>query len=196
MYILASCGFFGDVNMAANIGDRYPDLIQKSVQNAIHGESQVEAAIAALLQRIRHPYLTRRGGWSWPSRAQTMIGEKRLANLRELVDRTLSENIPGDYIETGVWRGGACILIRAILEARGVTERKVFLADSFEGLPRPNPERYPADKRDLFCRAEMFVLMRLGLFLLADLGNDSPPRPIQYRPVFSSRVPSWVPISA
>jgi O-methyltransferase len=148
MYISASCGFFGDVNMAANIGDRYLDLIQKSVQNAIHGESQVEAAIAALLQRIRHPYLTRRGGWSWPSRAQTMIGEKRLANLRELVDRTLSENIPGDYIETGVWRGGACILIRAILEARGVTDRKVFLADSFEGLPRPNPERYPADKRD------------------------------------------------
>jgi Macrocin-O-methyltransferase (TylF) len=148
MYISASCGFFGDVNMAANIGDRYLDLIQKSVQNAIHGESQVEAAIAALLQRIRHPYLTRRGGWSWPSRAQTMIGEKRLANLRELVDRTLSENIPGDYIETGVWRGGACILIRAILETRGVTDRKVFLADSFEGLPRPNPERYPADKRD------------------------------------------------
>ena len=68
MYILASCGFFGDVNMAANIGDRYLDLIQKSVQNAIHGESQVEAAIAALLQRIRHPYLKRRGAWSWPSR--------------------------------------------------------------------------------------------------------------------------------
>ena len=88
-----------------------------------------------------------------------MIGEKRLANLRELVDRTLSENIPGDYIETGVWRGGDCILIRAILEARGVTERKVFLADSFEGLPRPNPERYPADKRDrLFKFHELAVL--------------------------------------
>jgi len=88
-----------------------------------------------------------------------MIGEKRLANLRELVDRTLSENIPGDYIETGVWQGGACILIRAILEARGVTERKVFLADSFEGLPRPNPERYPADKRDrLFKFHELAVL--------------------------------------
>jgi hypothetical protein len=52
MYILPSCGFFGD------------DLIQKSVQNAIHGESQVEAAIAALLQRIRHPYLTRHGDGS------------------------------------------------------------------------------------------------------------------------------------
>jgi hypothetical protein len=43
VYILPSYGFFGDINMAANFGDRYLDLIQKSVQNAIHGESQVEA---------------------------------------------------------------------------------------------------------------------------------------------------------
>ena len=134
--------------MTRAISDRYLDLIQKSLQNAIHGESQLEAAVAALLQRIRHPYLTRHGGRSWPGKAQTMIGETRLANLRGLVDRTLRENIPGDYIETGVWRGSACILIRAILEAREVTDRKVFVADSFEGLPRPNVKRHPADKRD------------------------------------------------
>ena len=50
------------------------------------------------------------------------------ANLAEQV---LVEGVPGDFIETGVWRGGACILLRAVLEAYGVTNRRVFAADSF-----------------------------------------------------------------
>ena len=66
-----------------------------------------------------------------------MIGQRRLRNVRELVERTLSENVPGDYIETGVWRGGACILMRGVLEAHGIRDRRVYCADSFEGLPGP-----------------------------------------------------------
>lgn len=59
----------------------------------------------------------------------------------------LRDEIPGDLIETGVWRGGACILMRAILKANGDTTRRVWLADSFAGLPPPDPDRYPADQR-------------------------------------------------
>ncbi len=40
-------------------------------------------------------------------------------------------------------------MMRAVLKAYGVTDRRVYVADSFEGLPPPNPELYPAD-RDLF----------------------------------------------
>jgi O-methyltransferase len=87
-----------------------------------------------------------------------MLGPARLANLRRLVEATLQDAIPGDYIETGVWRGGACILIRAVLAAHGVADRRVFVADSFEGLPRPNAETYPADRRDkLFRFAELAI---------------------------------------
>ena len=84
-------------------------------------------------------------GKDWPSHAHTMIGLKRLRNLRRLVSRVLEDRIPGDFIETGVWRGGACIYMRALLIAYGVTDRRVWVADSFAGLPPPNPERYPAD---------------------------------------------------
>jgi O-methyltransferase len=84
-------------------------------------------------------------GADWPSHAHTMIGLKRLRNLRRLISRVLEDRIPGDFIETGVWRGGACIYMRALLMAYGVTDRRVWVADSFAGLPPPNPERYPAD---------------------------------------------------
>ena len=87
-------------------------------------------------------------GLDWPAQAHTMVGTARLRNLASLVDRTLSENIPGDYIETGVWRGGSSILMRAILAAREETGRRVYLADSFEGLPPPKPDLYPQDKGD------------------------------------------------
>ena len=56
--------------------------------------------------------------------------------------------VPGDFIETGVWRGGSTILMKAVLKAYGDTTRIVWVADSFEGLPKPNAALYPADVLD------------------------------------------------
>ena len=55
-------------------------------------------------------------GAYWPARAHSMIGRRRLENLRHCAETVLQENVPGDMIETGVWRGGACIFMRAILK--------------------------------------------------------------------------------
>ena len=85
-------------------------------------------------------------GRDWPRTAETMVGGARLANVRHAVETVLEENVPGDPIETGVWRGGVTILMRGILEAWGDTERSVWVADSFEGLPAPNVEDYPDDE--------------------------------------------------
>jgi hypothetical protein len=89
-------------------------------------------------------------GLDWPSVAHTMIGRRRMANLRHLVENVILHRIPGDLIETGVWRGGACIYMRAILKAYDIRDRRVWVADSFKGLPEPDPEQYPADKGDSF----------------------------------------------
>lgn len=86
-------------------------------------------------------------GKVWPARAHSMIGMKRLNNLQFCVESVLQNNVPGDLIETGVWRGGACILMRAILKAYGVNDRKVWVADSFQGLPPPS-DQYEADAGD------------------------------------------------
>lgn len=126
-------------NLFQHVRSRYLDLLEGSIQNSIYGESQLEMTWRRIVQRLRHPYLTRRGAIPWPSKAHSMIGPRRLRNVRELVERTLSENVPGDYIETGVWRGGACILMRGVLEAYGVRDRRVFCADLFKAFHRPTP---------------------------------------------------------
>jgi Macrocin-O-methyltransferase (TylF) len=69
-------------------------------------------------------------------------------NLRALVEHVIARAIPGDFIETGIWRGGACIFMRAILAVYGIGDRVVWCADSFEGLPEPNAAQYPADAGD------------------------------------------------
>ena len=80
--------------------------------------------------------VSRTNGTDWQAGAETMVGLKRLNNIQQCVEQLLADGIEGDFIETGVWRGGSCILMRGILKAYGITDRKVWLADSFAGLPK------------------------------------------------------------
>ena len=59
--------------------------------------------------------------------------------------RALRADVPGDLVETGIWRGGTVALMRAILAVHGDDDRLVWACDSFEGLPEPDLEHYPAD---------------------------------------------------
>jgi len=90
--------------------------------------------------------------------AHTMIGLKRLENLQFCIESAINEKIEGDFIETGVWRGGACIFMRAVLAAYGIDDRRVIVADSFEGLPKPDPRRWPADERDKHYRKKYLAI--------------------------------------
>lgn len=69
--------------------------------------------------------------------SHTMIGMKRLDNIQYCVEKVLDDNVEGDLIETGVWRGGATIFMRGILAAYEVKDRIVWAADSFQGVPPP-----------------------------------------------------------
>jgi len=85
-------------------------------------------------------------GRDLPVVAHTMIGKKRLDNIQYCVEKVISDNVPGDLIETGVWRGGATIFMRSILKVYGIKDRIVWVADSFQGLPAPNLQKYPLDQ--------------------------------------------------
>lgn len=78
-----------------------------------------------------------------------MIGLQRLDNIQFCIEDVLKQGVAGDVIETGVWRGGAVIFMRAVFKAHGVTDRRVWVADSFQGLPKPNAKKYAADAGDL-----------------------------------------------
>ncbi len=124
--------------MNATVGAErlYLELLKGCLTRTIVGEAQPFDAD------------TRRLGRDWPQAAETMIGSVRLDNLQHCIESVLHDNIPGDLIETGVWRGGATILMRGVLAAHGITDRIVWVADSFAGLPPPNAQAYPADAGD------------------------------------------------
>ena len=70
----------------------------------------------------------------------SMIGLPRLNNVQECVEAVVDEDVPGDLIETGVAKGGATILMRAVLRAKGDEYRRVFCCDTFaEDKPPPKP---------------------------------------------------------
>jgi len=101
-------------------------------------------------EKINYNREDRANGKDWPLFAESMIGYKRLSNVQDCVINVLQNKIKGDLIETGVWRGGTVIFMRAILKAYEITDRVVWAADSFEGLPKPNGSKYVADKDDIF----------------------------------------------
>ncbi len=91
----------------------------------------------------------RAAGLDLPFEAETMIGLRRLEHLAFCVKGVVRDEVPGDLIECGVWRGGASIFLRGALLALGVDDRTVWVADSFAGLPTPDASRFPVDSGDL-----------------------------------------------
>ena len=104
-----------------------------------------------LVRRFEYDAERRREGLDWPPDADTMLGLNRLDHLEGCIEDVVRRGIPGDLIETGVWRGGATILMRAALEAFGDGERAVWVADSFRGLPKPDPKQKD-DVKDAYWR--------------------------------------------
>lgn len=121
-------------SVLSTTGDLYVDLLIRTLTNSIYGDP----SIAPWQNQDDFIDQQREVGADWPRSAHTMVGRRRLKNLAELVGRTIDDRIPGDYIETGVWRGGCCIMMRAMLAYKGRAGSKVFVADSFEGLPPPS----------------------------------------------------------
>ena len=91
----------------------------------------------------------RQEGEDYPQKGLSMVGEKRLRHLIDLIKSVVDERVPGDIIETGVWRGGAALAAKGALMALGDTKRKLILADSFEGLPKPGITHHTKDALNL-----------------------------------------------
>ncbi len=108
----------------------YLDLMRDSLIGRLNEDPPLPAS---KVEGYKPDY--REQGWDWPSKAPSMIGGLRMENVRRECERVVTENVPGDFVETGVWRGGATIMMRAVLAAYEVKDRRVFAADSFAGFP-------------------------------------------------------------
>src|SRR5271156_6593434 len=132
----------------------FPDAVRRTAASPSLRRRPIAWAVYSFLKRTLNALgleLSRRGssaegneGRDWPADAETMVGLARLQNLQDCVTDVLRRAVPGDLIETGAWRGGACIFMRAILKAYGNQDKMVWVADSFQGLPKPDG-RYSED---------------------------------------------------
>jgi len=119
--------------------DLYLDLMKKVLTNNlfarepdIENESELKFVQGFIKHYINGP-------------AISMMPMARFDNLRSCIENVIADGVPGSLIETGVWRGGGTIFMRAILRAHGVTDRTVWVADSFEGLPTPDADKFPIE---------------------------------------------------
>lgn len=143
----------------------YLDLLKRSLLNLIYFDNELRLIYLQQLLKNNQPidpgilrdirYRTqnyenllslRTAGQNFsgqiPQFPHSLIGLPRMENIQHCAEIIFKEKIPGDFIETGVWQGGATIFMRGLLKAYGEdSQRCVWAADSFEGLPEPQTDR-------------------------------------------------------
>jgi O-methyltransferase len=122
-----------DLDAYRNIGSRLPQLLEAVKFGRENGTVWWQASFArpgggTEVHDFRNHVLF----------AHSMVGRKRLDNIRSCLMTVKADKVLGDVAETGVWRGGAAIFMKGCLVALGMEDRTVWAADSFEGLPVPS----------------------------------------------------------
>lgn len=109
--------------------DAHLTLLRETILDAVVGPCRTQ------------PWVMDGTYWTDSMRALTMVGRRRLDNMRELAEDVVNRNIPGDFLEAGCWRGGVAMFVAGVWkslrghEAPGRALRRSFAADSFKGFP-------------------------------------------------------------
>jgi hypothetical protein len=77
----------------------------------------------------------------------TMTGRDKVIALVTAVKHVTRVNLPGDIVECGVWRGGSMHAVARTLAADGVTDRELYLFDTFSGMTEPTEKDVRSDGR-------------------------------------------------
>src|SRR5215217_2762674 len=114
--------------------DAYIDLIKRSITNYhyLGGDASFDA-----FQSVTH-YDLEQSDWKIDPLARpiTLLPKAQLDLVETCVLDVAEREVPGDFIEAGIWRGGVIILMQALIRAHGLKGRRVFAADSFAGIPK------------------------------------------------------------
>mmetsp|Transcript_122434 Transcript_122434/g.222656 ORF Transcript_122434/g.222656 Transcript_122434/m.222656 type:complete len:347 (-) Transcript_122434:155-1195(-) len=117
---------------------RYLDLVRDTLTGSVlrTPEVQPDQGDISTLRQTPFNETNRLNGMGWCQECFTMAGGARVQNVRELVEKTISENIPGDFLEAGAWRGGCSIMARTVqMTMDQGANRRTYVCDSFSGLP-------------------------------------------------------------
>lgn len=69
-----------------------------------------------------------------------MTSPDRILSLCEAVGYVHENNIPGDFVECGVWKGGSMAAVARTLKTLNVIDRTLWMYDTFEGMSSPTED--------------------------------------------------------
>ncbi len=78
----------------------------------------------------------------------TMTSVERQYAVFKSIEYIVKNNIKGDVVECGVWRGGNSMMMALALQHFGDTSRRIFLYDTFEGMSDPTEQDRQFDGTD------------------------------------------------
>jgi O-methyltransferase len=100
----------------------------------------------------------------------TMTSVERMYSLYSSVKYVLDNDIRGSFVECGVWRGGSSLLIAKMLKNRSITDRSIYMYDTYEGMSEPTED--DKDFRGGDAKAQMNEQVdnkEMSVWCLADL---------------------------
>ncbi len=78
----------------------------------------------------------------------TLVEIERCYALYTSVLYIVRNNISGDFTECGVWKGGSSMLMALALKKMCVTDRKIYLYDTFTGMTEPGENDGETEKEE------------------------------------------------
>lgn len=102
----------------------------------------------------------------------TMTSVHRMYSLHQAMKYVIANSIEGDFVECGVWRGGSSMMIAKTLLKSGISDRELFLYDTYEGMPMPTQkdvDHRGVPAKELMFREESLKDKENSVWCLADL---------------------------
>mmetsp|Transcript_25317 Transcript_25317/g.31197 ORF Transcript_25317/g.31197 Transcript_25317/m.31197 type:complete len:401 (+) Transcript_25317:11-1213(+) len=135
-----------DISNLERAQEMYLEFMKSFLTGTVYNGAELSVKAGPQYEVNEYDAKQREGGKDWTYLGDTMTGNIRIQNVWDLLVSVVKENIPGDYIETGVWRGGSSIFARAVLSALDATDRVSYVCDSFAGLPPGDRSLHKKDK--------------------------------------------------
>jgi len=125
-----------DSASSARLRNAYIGLMKNTVTGSLFDEmgACVMGSGGGCDKQQPYVHAKRLKGGDWPYVGHTMVGHMRIDNIRMALEDVINNNVPGDFLEMGVWRGGACAYARAVLNVYEQRDRSVHLFDAFESI--------------------------------------------------------------
>lgn len=162
----------------------YLDVLKRSLNNYLYlGNKQTPQEYKTLMPE-------RYENFNWKiakeSRPLSLLSYDELTRLELMIFKVVTEGIPGDFVEAGVWNGGTGIFMTGLLNALRIEDRTVWLADTFSGIPKSRTvigdcvdgwkDRWVADYEEVIRNFERYGLKKNVRFIKGHFINTLPKR--------------------